>query len=501
MISGVQQRPFIKKLKTRDSAYIYDVNSNALIRVPPIIHELADYMYELSEDELTRRFKGRFEASEIRSNYQQLLRMQKEMAIFLPHRPTINCCLPFTGEFRDFLESNLNQLVLELTEECNMRCTYCVFSGSYSLNRNHGKNMMTRETALKAVDFFLNRCKIGDDKNLPSITFYGGEPLLKSDLIKIVTEHIRNKKATGKIRCSFTTNGVLLTPETVRFLEQNNISITISIDGPKEIHNRYRRLVNQKGTFSCIMRNLNYIKNYHPNYYRRHISVAALAAPPCDFNALIRFFHHHPLLAPLKDKLAVNFINPSDTTFFSDHNLEAEQEKQKMKIKKLKNRYTRALISGRHHFLTIEKQLFFNRFYRIALRDNEKLGPLHPVLGGCIPGQRRLFVNTGGEFFMCERVGSHYSIGDIHNGFDYKAVFKFLTDYDHFFRECSGCWALRLCNKCFNDIRRGSEFDDKKKEHFCREQLQSVENDLIIFAEILEKNKNAFSIFDDVMMT
>ena len=77
-------------------------------------------------------------------------------------------------------EHYLGNLILQVTQQCNLRCKYCAYSGNY-YNRTHSSERMSFDTARKAIDFYLDRSDKMDDL---SLSFYGGEPLLEFALIK-----------------------------------------------------------------------------------------------------------------------------------------------------------------------------------------------------------------------------------------------------------------------------------------------------------------------------
>jgi len=74
----------------------------------------------------------------------------------------------------------------------------------------------------------------------PAIAFYGGEPLLRFDLIKNIIELVKNYGKFEKFAYNFTTNGTLLSDHVIKYMVKNNIGVLISLDEPKQIHNRYR---------------------------------------------------------------------------------------------------------------------------------------------------------------------------------------------------------------------------------------------------------------------
>jgi uncharacterized protein len=88
---------------------------------------------------------------------------------------------------------NISDLVFGVTEDCCLRCAYCVYSGKYYIGeRNHNETRMTIEVARKAMDLFfnyINRSSRTFKKKVIPIGFYGGEPFLEFDLIKKIIDY------------------------------------------------------------------------------------------------------------------------------------------------------------------------------------------------------------------------------------------------------------------------------------------------------------------------
>jgi uncharacterized protein len=359
---------------------------------------------------------------------------------------------------------------------------------------------MTSDTAKKAVEFFIARSNGNKKEKTTAITFYGGEPLLKFDLLKEVVELTKRKGVFHEYRFSLTTNGTLLTDEVVEYFVKNDIAILVSLDGPKKIHDLYRVSIDDQGTFDVILKNLKWIKLYSPEYFENNISFNAVVAPPYDLDAIVNFFYSRIFFKPLRDKIRTNFVDAYHTSFFRDFNLEKDRMMLGNELNRRLKLYRNALINGTHDKLTIEKQLFLDDFYTIACRPMEPLKNQYPPIGTCIPGQRRIFVDTGGKFFMCEKVGSNYEIGDVDNGFNYQKIYGFYEEYDDFFQDCKYCWALRLCKKCFNSIRKGADFDAQRKKEMCENKLRTIEENLITYCEIIDRKPDAFKVYENVEM-
>ena len=150
-------------------------------------------------------------------------------------------------------ENNLNTIILQVTQNCNLRCQYCVYSGSY-INRVHNNKRMSVEVAKQAIDFLV---KHSENSKEISIGFYGGEPLLEVPLIREVVDYAEGVFSGKKLLFNMTTNATLLNIETAKYLYEKKFNVTISLDGPKATHVSNRIFANSnKGTFDAVMQNL-----------------------------------------------------------------------------------------------------------------------------------------------------------------------------------------------------------------------------------------------------
>jgi len=146
----------------------------------------------------------------------------------------------------------IQTLVMNLTNQCNLSCQYCYEFGADKLATPEGKpKFMDLETAKTSVDFLL--AQSGDRRSI-HITFFGGETLMNYPLLKQVVAYA-NQRATEQERhidFSLTTNATLLTPTIIEFLSENHIGVTVSMDGPKEMHDHLRVFANGKGSYDII---------------------------------------------------------------------------------------------------------------------------------------------------------------------------------------------------------------------------------------------------------
>lgn len=295
-----------------------------------------------------------------------------------------------------------------------------------------------------------------------------------------------------------TTNGTLLNKEIIKFLVENNIFITVSLDGPKNMHDRYRIFPNGRGTYDIIINNLKKIKDFSNEYFTNYISINSVLAPPFDFKKINNYFYQNQFLKLLRERYNFSNVDPYETKFFCDYDLENYIKYYfKTEINKLRRNYVNNIKNGNYEKLTFEKKFFDKTFYNIEYRKMDLLGDNYAPQGTCLPGQRRLFVDVNGRFFMCERFGSNYEIGNIEKGLNHNKIFEFLEKYVNFFKDCKYCWAIRLCNKCFNQIRKGENFDEQRKINFCKMSLLNIERNIQTYCEIKEMNADAFNMFDN----
>jgi uncharacterized protein len=138
-------------------------------------------------------------------------------------------------------------LSLFITEKCNLRCPYCFAAGME-------KRDIDPQTAFRAIDFLFLHA--GDERSV-HISFWGGEPLLRFDLIKRLVSYAESKaeKAEKKIIFSIPTNTTLLTMEILNYVKRHNIGLSLSIDGTDKSQ-RFRKTLSGRSSYGQVVRNL-----------------------------------------------------------------------------------------------------------------------------------------------------------------------------------------------------------------------------------------------------
>lgn len=136
-------------------------------------------------------------------------------------------------------------VALHLGGECNFRCSYCYAPAGAHQGR------MTAETASHIVERHLASLP-GDAL---SVDFLGGEPLLNFDVMVHVMETVR-RTVRKSVSFMLQTNGSLLDAEKVEILNKFNVGVGVSIDGPPEIHDRFRLDASGAGTHARVFENM-----------------------------------------------------------------------------------------------------------------------------------------------------------------------------------------------------------------------------------------------------
>ncbi|OZA31202.1 MAG: quinohemoprotein amine dehydrogenase maturation protein, partial [Novosphingobium sp. 17-62-9] len=146
----------------------------------------------------------------------------------------------------------LQALVLNVTNQCNLACTYCYEFGADKIATPAGKpKYMSLETAKTSVDFLL---KSSGTREVPHITFFGGETLMNFKLLRDVVLYANEAAAAldKRMTYSLTTNATLLTDEIIQFLSDQAVGVTVSMDGPPDLQDKRRVYKNGKGSYAVM---------------------------------------------------------------------------------------------------------------------------------------------------------------------------------------------------------------------------------------------------------
>ncbi len=143
----------------------------------------------------------------------------------------------------------IRSLTLNVTQICNLHCTYCAAGGDGTYGDPIKK--ISVEKTLPQILFFLNQVPAGERFH---IAFLGGEPLLYPEAIEGIGRYVLEEAKARGVRASFkvTTNGTLITEKALKALQAIGAHVTVSLDGPQEIHDLQRKSKSGQGTFEQV---------------------------------------------------------------------------------------------------------------------------------------------------------------------------------------------------------------------------------------------------------
>ena len=446
-----------KTFKTFQHSYVYDRHTNALIMITDEEYNELNMVQgeQLSPDQCTT------------------IKKYQELGMFQPNTLK-HICHPSTSIIEQHLRTRMKQLTLQVTQQCNLRCKYCVYSGIYKGNRTHSNQRMSITTALKAIDFFLERnVEISD----AVIGFYGGEPLLEIDLIKKCIEYARSRVEGRRILFNMTSNGTLLTDSIVDYLVDNDIMLSISLDGSKAEHDLNRRFPDGSGSFDIIISNITRVRERYPEFFKR-ISIMTTINPHSDLGCVLEYFNSEDIFSDTSIMFNEMSKNSFEGDIISDDRAYAIRNYEYIKmlfslIGKFDPKYVSPLVLRSIRNAESKLKHIHNH---TALQSVSHHG------GPCIPGVRKLFVRVDGTLFPCERVNEeldYFIIGTLENGINIAKARKILNNGELSESECKSCWALRHCLVCSSQIESSDEPTRNNKLKICPNNENTVLFDLV----------------------
>ncbi|HLP48746.1 MAG TPA: radical SAM protein, partial [Candidatus Kapabacteria bacterium] len=202
----------------------FDVNEMHLFEINQLTKEIFQNVDGKTPEELTAMLSDHFPPTEVLHVLSQLIELNL-VGYRLPN-PAAGTENPKQGEDP---EDGIKRLVLFVSQACNLKCRYCYIHANDRIEKKY----MSEEVAMAAVDLLFQESKNIKDLR---IGFYGGEPMLQFDLIKRIIPYAKGKaeKLQKTILFTMTTNGTLLTDETIKFIVENNIHAAVSLDGNRE---------------------------------------------------------------------------------------------------------------------------------------------------------------------------------------------------------------------------------------------------------------------------
>ncbi len=404
---------------------VLDVCSGSIHVVDPVSYEMIRRYETQDRGELlagmARDYVGQDGVSEedLLSCYDQITTLKDSGKLFTP-----DTYEPMAGDLKAKTSGVVKALCLHVAHVCNLNCAYCFASqGKY-----HGERaLMSFEVGKQALDFLVAHS--GTRKNL-EVDFFGGEPLMNFQVVKELVAYARSiEQAAGKhFRFTLTTNGVLVDDEVIDFANRECHNVVLSLDGRKEIHDRYRVDYAGNGSWEKIV----------PKFQR-----FVQARGGKGYYMRGTFTHANPdFLKDIQTMLDLGFTELSmEPVVCAPDDPSALTEADKSIVMEQYEKLAELMLQRER-----EGRPFTFYHYMIDLTG----GPcIYKRISGCGSGTEYMAVTPWGDLYPCHQfVGDEsFRLGDIWHGVDNHAVQDEFASCNVYARpECRTCWARLYCS-------------------------------------------------------
>lgn len=409
----------IHQYKLNGYNIVLDTASGSVHMVDDVAYDIIkDYKNKTSSeitDEITKKYN--VSKSEVAECLDDIASLEKENKLFAEED---------FEELTPKLNKNSNvikALCLHIAHTCNLNCSYCFASqGKYQGERA----LMSFDVGKRALDFLVENS--GTRRNL-EVDFFGGEPLMNWQVVKDLVKYARSiENENGKnFRFTLTTNGVLIDDDVIDFCNREMDNVVLSLDGRKEVHNKFRVNYEGKGSYDTVVPKFQKFveKRGDKSYYIR----GTFTHNNTDFTNDI--FHMadlgfkelsmEPVVCPPGDPYALT--DEDLPVLFEQYEILA---KEMIKRKKNGNGFT-----------------FYH--YMIDLKN----GPcIYKRISGCGSGTEYMAVTPWGDLYPCHQfVGDEkYKLGDIFSGVSNNEIRDEFRKCNAYSRpDCKNCWAKLYC--------------------------------------------------------
>ena len=412
----------IHQYKLNGYNIVLDVCSGAVHAVDEIAYDIISLFETETKEEICAKIGAAYpavSAEEIAECYDQVAELKEEGLLFAP-----DTFASMAGDLKNKTAGVVKALCLHVAHTCNLNCSYCFASqGNY-----HGdRGVMSFEVGKRALDFLIENS--GTRHNL-EVDFFGGEPLMNFQVVKDLVAYARSieKQHNKNFRFTLTTNGVLIDQDVIDFANKEMSNVVLSLDGRKEVHDRYRVDYAGKGSWEKIVPKFQQLVKAREgkNYYMRGT-----------------FTHQNPdFLEDIKQMLDLGFRELSMEPVVCEPGAESALTAADKEI--VMEQYEKLA----ELMLKKEKEGDPFTFYHYMIDLND--GPcIYKRISGCGSGTEYMAVTPWGDLYPCHQfVGDEsFRMGDVWTGVTNTALRQEFKDCNVYARpECADCWAKLYCS-------------------------------------------------------
>ena len=452
----------IHKYEKNGLKIVLDVDSDSIHLVDDVVYDVLDFYPNPDNNEIIQKLNNKYSENEINEGIKEIgdLILQKQL-----FAKTFNI-----EQYNLYNNPVIKAMCLHVAHDCNIRCKYCFASqGDFQRNRD----IMSLDVGKKSFEYLIENS--GNHRNL-EVDFFGGEPLMNFDVVKELVLYGREleKKYNNKklFRYTITTNGTLLTDEINEFLNEHMDNIVLSIDGRKEVNDKFRIYQSGKGTYDQIVPKFKKIIDSRDKlYYVR----GTFTRKNLDFSKDI--FH----LADLGfESLS---IEPVVTDPREDYALKEED------LEIIFDEYDRVADEYIKRQLSNDDKKF--DFFHFAL-DIDNSPCFLKKVRGCGAGLEYIAVTPNGDIYPCHQFveKDEFIMGNVFDGIKNPDIAEFFKKSNILTKEgCSTCWAKYYCSGgCHANAYNANGDIDKPYKLGCEMERNRIENAIYIQAKLaLEK--------------
>ncbi|MBO5982264.1 MAG: thioether cross-link-forming SCIFF peptide maturase [Clostridia bacterium] len=414
----------IHQFKQAGLAIVVDVFSGSIHLVDDVAYDIVALYESNTKDQIVTSLAEKYSSTgvsqeEIAECYDEITWLKDEGKLFSP-----DTFSSIATSLKDKTSGVVKALCLHVAHTCNLNCSYCFASqGKYAGERA----IMSEEVGKRALDFLIENS--GTRHNL-EVDFFGGEPLMNLDVVKSLVAYAREReKECGKnFRFTLTTNGVLIDDDLIDFANREMSNVVLSLDGRKEIHDRFRVDYAGKGSFDKIVPKFQKLVEARggKDYYMRGTFTHANPDFVNDIRTMLDLGFNELSMEPV-------VCAPDDPSALTDEDLEIVMKQyEELASLMLERRKAGKPFTFYHYMIDLSG------------------GPcIFKRVSGCGSGTEYMAVTPWGDLYPCHQfVGDEkFKLGDIYNGLTHTELqgeFKKCNVYDH--PECKDCWAKLYCS-------------------------------------------------------
>ena len=381
---------------------------------------------------------------------------------------------PPRAEHPEFQRSKhpLSTIVLNVNTGCNLSCTYCY---KEDVTDPAAGARMDFETARRAVDLLIQESQGEAGVN---VVFFGGEPLSNLPLIRQVVDYAGQAGHAHDKQVSFslTTNATLLSDPVIEYLDAQRFGITVSLDGPREVHDRNRVTRGGQGSYKAVAaRTRRLLARYRSRPVGARVTLAH------GVTDVMGIWDH------LYNELGFYEVGfaPVTSGALTTYNLTAEELRQVFTgMKTLGRHYYQEALAGR--------RCGFSNLHRLLLDLHEGSKKLLP----CGAGAGMLAVDQEGGINLCHRFSGTAvpRFGTVEEGIDHPRLSAFLTEHmDRTGQECATCRIRNLCSGgCYHESYARYEDLGHPVHHYCELLRDWIDFGIEVYARLLQHDPDYF---------